>query len=176
MALLSRAVHTAVGSLEQQQGQRCFIGSARHRIELNGASIDSGAVSQLADRLEVHSESRQRGTCRHTFCRAGAGKNRTPARPRLVDLQDSADGVCSAPRANRFSPSSKPYQHARCLLLCSGYTILDLPRRLSPVPPTDRRAFEDQRGRGRRCARSDKKRFLYCHLFFESCLILDGNS
>jgi hypothetical protein len=40
---------------------------AYRRIELYGASIDSGAVSQLADPLEAHSESRQRCICRHTF-------------------------------------------------------------------------------------------------------------
>ena len=46
-----------------------------------GASIDSGAVSQLADPLEAHSESRQRCTCRHNILQGGHREEQDPDPP-----------------------------------------------------------------------------------------------
>jgi hypothetical protein len=58
-----------------------YNGLSHAEMELNDASIDSGVVSQLADRLEVHSESQQRCTCRHAFLQGGRREEQALTRP-----------------------------------------------------------------------------------------------
>jgi hypothetical protein len=80
-----------------------------------------------------------------TFCKAGQGRTGPWTRLRHIQYalltsgtyRHSADAVCSAPRANRFNPPTKPCRQARCLRFGSDHTNCDPRQRLWKLRPSD---------------------------------------